>query len=1823
MTQMSPVAADAATSQFTVLGTVEVRSDGQRHSLGGPKQRTALAVLIAHLGRRVATDALIEAIYGADAPDGARRTVQTYVSNLRRDLGDVIKPEPDGYMLEVARDRVDATRFEDAVTAAIDQLAAEPIDAASRIRQALALWRGHPYADVDGGTALTAEITRLTDLRLVALEARIDADLLGGRHEFLVPELEALTVEHPYRERMRAQHMLALYRCGRQAEALRAYDHTRKTLVEELGIDPSPELRTLNQQILEHDERIAFGAAPPVTTKAILAVAVDVDVLGAAPPEERAAILTATDTAVIDAIATNSGTVFAQRLNTTFAHFTALIDALEASATMTREAPRIPGKRVLTCSAVDVGEVEVAEGNSLIGPVVSRATGLVAMAHPGQVLLSAAAQAQTALIGGWTIKSLGEHPVPYLDRSEGIHQLVLVGTPTGFPALRTEAHPIPLPGGMRIMPGYELREEVDRGAGWVTWRAYQPSVGREVTIKIVDPEVANNPVFVRRFELGALTVARLEHPHVVPLYDYWRDLSGAYLVSRWIDGSKLSDLPTSQSLTVDEATRFVEEIGSALASAHATGITHGGVGPDTILLDEHGAAYLADFGIDTPAATVADDIAGLAAVVAEVADLNEEHRTVVADPHSYATVGEFVAAWRATVAPGVPADERFTEVLNPYRGLSAFTFADAKNFYGRDVLIEEVIRSIDGSSLTAVVGPSGVGKSSLVQAGVVPALVNGAVTGSDEWFVITMTPGTHPFESLASALHRVATEPIPDLDQDIADGERGLLRTATRAFAEGATTLIVIDQFEEIFTLSNPEVRHAFLLSLTTAVSDPAARVRVILTLRADFFDQPLEYPEFGELLRAGTVPISAPTTAELAEIIELPAAAVGVGCAPGLVDRILLEVGTEPGRLPLLEYALTELFNRRTSDVMTIDDYETMGGVLGALSSRAESTYDSLGADAREPARQVFLRLLTLPDAERVTRRRVRMDELGRLDIAPATSDAVVDAFSQHRLLTLDRDPLTHGPTVEVAHEALFGQWRRLASWIDDRRDDLAARRRLLEATAEWESVGRDDAMLLTGARLGQTEEWMRSTDLSLTDGERSLVGASVRRRNEDAARRRGRRRAVMTGFAIAAVIASLLAVVALAQSASARREAAIAEARGLVFEAEAAVRTDPDLGIHLALAAVDTFASAGEVPSSAIDVLRTGVGAQRVLGRFPTSGGLALSRDGTVVATLTGEGAVAIHSVPSLALRATLEAPTGDAVFVGSPQDSTANEAYVVVDDGSQRDLYALDLDALVWEKMPPSPFPPRGFVEVSRDGSLVAVQADGTIEVYERNTGQSIYTTESAEDSGMAFGVGDQLAFERAGASAVDVVAVRTGQLVQSVESLPFDPEWIPLDAAGARIALAEPTGSVAVADLRTGLVKWTRRELDRAKEPTWIADGTQLAVGGESVLTVLDADAGDTLLEAAALNAWVLRPIPGGSQLVTAGNSSPVGTVLDVSLAGQPEIGALPSPLNPIETMRVNDEGTHVLVRSESAHAVLDAATGDVAFASDGLPPDVPQRATRIPISPNGAFAAGGEAVGNYRIRSVPAGVVAYEVPAGWTVLAISDDGSRAVIHRDIAIVRDGAEPPGTQLVRLPTGDVVADLDAGLSVRMANFTKDGSLVLTNNDGESAPSVLLWDAATGERVGGIGGFAGFWNEFTPDGALLISGGGEGDVYVYDVAALLDGASEDDALHLTIAAHDNVILDVGASLDGSMFFSTSWDEPGRVWDLETGDPIGEFGTSERTALAFHPTEPWLYVGEGDRITIHTLDVDDLVEIARLRLTRDMTDEECRQHLRRSCAGG
>lgn len=231
--QAAGLKAYASKVEFRVLGPVQALHGGATLTLGGPKQRTVLALLVASAGTPVPVGRLIEGLYGGEAASGAKRTIHTYVSNLRAQVGDSISRSGDGYRLTA--DAIDAVEFERLYRDARDLLADDPARAGSLLREALALWRGHAYADVEDRWILSGEISRLEELRLAALEARIEADLSVGHHHELIGELEALTEEYPLRETLRSQHMLALYRSGRQSEALRAFGRTRTMLSEELG----------------------------------------------------------------------------------------------------------------------------------------------------------------------------------------------------------------------------------------------------------------------------------------------------------------------------------------------------------------------------------------------------------------------------------------------------------------------------------------------------------------------------------------------------------------------------------------------------------------------------------------------------------------------------------------------------------------------------------------------------------------------------------------------------------------------------------------------------------------------------------------------------------------------------------------------------------------------------------------------------------------------------------------------------------------------------------------------------------------------------------------------------------------------------------------------------------------------------------------------------------------------------------------------------------------------------------------------------------------------------------------------------------------------------------------------------------------------------------------------------------------------------------------------------------------------------------------------------------------------------------------------------
>src|SRR5215207_6709737 len=1203
-----------------VLGPLEVLSKGAGVRLGGPKQRKVLALLAAEAGRPVSVDTLIEGETSDVRTAGARSTLQTYVSNLRGSTGDVTVRDDGGYRLAADLAKVDAVEFERTVEHASALVETDPVEAAQLLRAALALWRGHPYADVAGCFALDIEARRLEELRLRAVEMRIEAELALGAHAQLIAELEVLCEEFPTYERFRAQHMLALYRSGRQAEALRAYQKTRAYLTEELGLEPSAQLQELERRILNQDPLLALEAEPQVQTLALLLTDIEgstvlwelhTDAMRAAVAEHDRIVLSAAEVAggrLVKRVGAGIDLVFAD-----------VGAAVAAASEIQRDLAafhwgEIEPLRVRM--AIDVGEVE-ARGGDYFGPVLNRAGRMLAAAHGGQVLLSAETHgALAASRGGWQAKALGEFRFKGLGSRQHVFQLLLEGLPADFPPLRIDQLPPALgPGAFgRSVRGYELREQIGRGDLGVGYRAYQPTVGREVAIKVIRPELVNQSSFVRGFEAEAQVVAQLEHPHLVPLYDYWREPEGAYLVMRWLRGGSLRQALDRGPWNLEPACRLLSQVEGALAYAHRQGVVHRNIKLANVLLDGDGNGYLSDFGIaarlsdsdDARRPTVAppayaspeelagepltprSDIYGLGLLAFELLTgqrppmdvplpplrsvrpelppaLDEVvARATASDPDErHESVDRFAAA----VGGAAPTAKTYTPAENPYKGLRAFGEADAANFYGRDALVGELVRAAVDRRLLAVVGPSGIGKSSVVKAGLVPSLRRGALPGSEHWLVTDMFPGSYPYEELAAALLRAAVERPDDLVEELERDELGIRRVVKRILPPESELLLVIDQFEELFTLTaEEETRRRFLAGLTALAADPSSLVRVLVTLRADFLDHPLRYPEFGELLKAGMIAVAAPSEDDLADAIERPAGRVGVRYERGLVSHIVADVRDQPGALPLLQYALTELFASRTSDTLTLEGYVATGGVVGALGRRAEGLYARLRPPAQAACRQIFLRLVGADPEAQDTRCRVSRSELRQLELDPNAVEEILARYGEHRLLTFDREPLTRPPTADVAHEAILSQWDRLRGWVEDRRGDLLLRRRLVEAVAEWLDTGRDPEYLPREARLGQFEAWAGATDLALTAGEREFLGEARAAADAAARRRARRRRATLAGFAVLAAAASVLAAFALVLRDQARDDARLATARQLAASAEANLDVDPERSILLA---------------------------------------------------------------------------------------------------------------------------------------------------------------------------------------------------------------------------------------------------------------------------------------------------------------------------------------------------------------------------------------------------------------------------------------------------------------------------------------------------------------------------------------------------------------------------------------------------------------------------------------------------------------------------------
>jgi Novel STAND NTPase 1/TIR domain/FHA domain len=481
--------------------------------------------------------------------------------------------------------------------------------------------------------------------------------------------------------------------------------------------------------------------------------------------------------------------------------------------------------------------------------------------------------------------------------------------------------------------------------------------------------------------------------------------------------------------------------------------------------------------------------------------------------------------------PGDDLQERVTNALAticPYRGLSPFREEDEPFFCGRESFTHKLVETVAQRNLIAVVGASGSGKSSVVRAGLVPALRR----GQDQlvWDIVTMLPQDRPFHNLAACFLPLLTPDLSEVERLIeidklaawlAEGQNHLRDTVQRTLEKEPGTdrlLLVVDQWEELYTLCRDEgVRQRFMQEVLDASMN--GRLTIVLTLRGDFYGRALSDRMLSDRLQDGVVNIGPMEPEELQRAIVEPAKKVGLRFEEGLDERILDEVRKQPGSLPLLEFLLTELWAKRASGMLLHEAYDAIGGVRKAIAERAERAFGTLAAAEQEEARWALLQLVQPGENAEDTRRRASLEQL-----TPAAR-GVIAKLATERLLVTARD-LTGREVVEVGHEALIREWGRLRGWVDESREVLRTSRRLEQEAEDWKESGSAvDLLLPEGRRLTEAEDAIKRNPQAFGPQVREFVEASQRyQRVSNKRQRQKRRRSYVIGGAAMAVLVTAL---------------------------------------------------------------------------------------------------------------------------------------------------------------------------------------------------------------------------------------------------------------------------------------------------------------------------------------------------------------------------------------------------------------------------------------------------------------------------------------------------------------------------------------------------------------------------------------------------------------------------------------------------------------------------------------------------------------------------
>ena len=1131
----------------------------------------------------------------------------------------------------------------------------------------------------------------------------------------------------------------------------------------------------------------------------------------------------------------------------------------------------------------------------------------------------------------------------------------------------------------------------------------------------------------------------------------------------------------------------------------------------------------------------------------------------------------------------------------PYKGLDVFEEEDAELFFGREKLVDDLVSRVKESRTVFVTGPSGSGKSSLVRAGLIHALRDGAIQEmhSERWLYEIIKPGRDPLETLASALSRLKSPELGNYFRQHVDDANILHECAESAVSgqENQRLVLFIDQFEEVFTQVSRDKTEKLIKVLTDAAAVESGRVVILFAMRSDFVSNCALYAGLNDLYnQSKPYLVGSMKPEELVNAIAQPALRFGLKIDPDLIAQVINDMKGEPGALPLMQFALKDLFDAQQAKggviALTLNDYLARGGIQKSLERHADAAFSSLGAHEQELARSIFSGLIEVGRGTQDTKRTALFDELVPANTNSADVETTVRKLADARLVTTDE--AAGKDTVTISHEKLIDAWPWLKKLVNENRDVIALQNDIASDAKEWNERKRDTSYLYSGSRLGLAQEQVVAKKILLSGLAKDFIDEGLRVRDAERKSKEVLRRRITTGLVSGIAIALILAGFAVYQMLQAQKQAKISRIGELAAQSVSLRDKNFQISLLLGVEAINEMDE--DIPSvQAQSVLLENSQTNPRLEQFLNGNthpvvSAIFSPDGKTLASGTYGEDIILWDVKT---RQPIDKLTGHTSIIRS---IAFNSDGSIMASGSQ------DNTIILWDmktrQLKSKLSGHSNFVlsvAFSPDGKMLASGSeDKTVMLWNVKTGQPTQTLSRHSDivRSVAFSPDGKTLASGGDDGKIILWDVKTGEIVGEIQVEYTDPVFdvrvsspvrsVAFSPDGKTLASGDYNKNVTLWDVKTGQPTQTlSRHSDIVISVTFSPDGKTLASGSADRTIILwDVKTGEPhdQLRGQSLLINSLSFSPDGGTLASGSGDTTI-ILWDINLR-RPLSRSLTHFL-PILSIAFSPDGKTLASGGYDQTITLwDVEKGQ----SIGNQPLIGHTniVRSVAFSPDGKTLASGSYdqtiilwnVDNRQAIRPP--LSGHSAPV--TSVAFSPNGKT---------LASGSEDATVKLWDVEKHQAIATLSGhSTSVNSVTFSPDGR-TLASGSGDG--SIMLWDVMTHQAIVSLRGHSVSVNSvsFSPDGKTLASGSDDRSIILWDVKT-----------HKTIVklyGHSDPVISITFSPDGKRLASGSVDLVIILWDMKTYQPIGSLSGNPAPvqSLVFSPDGKTLASASSTDITL------------------------------------